>query len=470
MSAGLAPEPPSVAEVVADPAFPRLKAMVIEITGMAFYRDKTDDFARIVRERMGPAGATDCAGYLELLRTAGAGGELDALVAELTIGETYFFRHKEQFDALRDIILPEVIERNRPLKRLNVWSAGCATGPEPYSVAIMLEREFGASIADWQVTVLGTDINRKFLARAREGRYDEWAFRTVPEHIRAACFTKVGAQWQINPEYRRVVKFQYHNLIKGKVPPMAESAAGFDIIICRNVIIYFSPDTVEALIPNFHQALTDGGWLVMGHAEPNQHLFRDFRTVNAPGAVLYKRDDRRVSGPAVAMPAPLPATAVMVPAGARITVAAWPRRPSRPPPAQPEVEDGGATHIRRLADGGQWERAAAECDALLSRTPLDALAHFYRALIHEQAGQAEEAEKALRRAIYLDRRLVLPHYHLGMFLSRRGESRGAARSFRNVLALIQALPDDHVVADADEITVGRMREAVDMHLKLLGDP
>ncbi|TAN62370.1 MAG: protein-glutamate O-methyltransferase CheR, partial [Magnetospirillum sp.] len=200
---------------------------------MAFYRDKSEDLAQILVSRMIELAVEGCDGYLA--RLTSCADEMDALVAELTIGETYFFRHKEQFDALRDVILPDVIERNRPLRRLRIWSAGCATGPEPYSIAIMLEREFGARIADWHVTVLGTDINQKFLSRAREGRYDQWAFRAMPDDIRAACFTRYGNQWQINPQYKRFVKFQYHNLIKSPFPSIVDNIAGFDLIICRNV-------------------------------------------------------------------------------------------------------------------------------------------------------------------------------------------------------------------------------------------
>lgn len=478
----------TVQDILGEPAFAALKALVIETTGMAFYRDKSEDLAQILALRMAETGVLGCASYLE--RLSGDASEMDALVAELTIGETYFFRHKEQFDALRDTILPDIIERNRSSRRLRIWSAGCATGPEPYSIAIMLEREFGPRIADWHVTVLGTDINQKFLARARDGRYDQWAFRAMPDDIRAACFTKVGTQWQINPEYRRFVKFQYHNLIKSSFPSVIDNIAGFDLIICRNVIIYFSPETIEGLIPCFRETLTDGGWLVMGHAEPNQHLFRDFRTVNTPGAVLYQRMDGYQARPpvAAAVPSPLPVKAApsqVLPRLSALDVGERgelptrrpsaprpPKPPSRPVPPAPTptrpADGGGLGKIRELADCGQWDAAASACDILLVTTPMDAGLHFYRAMIHEQVGQAVECEKALRRAIYLDRRMVLPHYHLGLFLLRRDDIAAAEKAFRNVLVLLKDRPDDDLVADGDKITVGQMREAVDMHLKLMG--
>jgi chemotaxis protein methyltransferase CheR len=483
---------PAVTAILEDPAFPRLKVLVIDTTGMEFYRDKDPDLARILAERMAEIGVADCGGYLDLLQSLTQGkAEMDALIAELTIGETYFFRHKEQFDALRELILPEVIERNQMVRRLRIWSAGCATGPEPYSVAIMLEREFGERIAGWHVTVLGTDINQKFLTRAREGRYDEWAFRTMSDSLRAACFERVGSQWQIRSEFKRHVSFQYHNLIKSPFPSLADNIAGFDIIICRNVIIYFSQPTVEALVPCFRETLNDGGWLIMGHAEPNQRLFSSFRTVNTPGAVLYQRVDRPQDpppGPVAAapqLPISLP-KAPLLPAGrgplpapppvrrGRSSSPAKPVPPKLTPPSpaaspcDPSQSGCRLKVARELADSGQWEKAAAACDAIIAAVPLDAWAHFYRAMVHEQLGEDEQCEKALRRAIYLDRRLVLPHYHLGLFLARKEDAAGAVRSFRNAQALLAGQADEHPVDPGEKITVGQMREAVAMHLKLVG--
>jgi len=479
---------PTTAAILDDPAYPRLKALVIDTTGMAFYRDKDGDLARILAERMAEIGIDDCSGYLDLLQSLGQGkAEMDALIAELTIGETYFFRHKEQFDALRDLILPDVIERNRTVRRLRIWSAGCATGPEPYSVAIMLEREFGERIAGWHVTVLGTDINQKFLTRAREGRYDEWAFRAMPDSLRTACFERAGNQWQIRPEFKRNVSFQYHNLIKSPFPSLADNIAGFDIIICRNVIIYFSQATVEGLVPCFHETLNDGGWLIMGHAEPNQRLFSNFRTVNTPGAVLYQRTDRPMEPVGTLSPfaPPMPSLpkVIPLPTGRGEPPGPAPSRRSRPLPSRlvPSASPPAAMPCpgapqpvdrlkvaRELADSGQWEKAAAACDAIIAAVPLDAWAHFYRAMVHEQLGEDEQCEKALRRAIYLDRRLVLPHYHLGLFLARKDDAAGAERSFRNAQALLSGLADEQPVNPGEKITVGQMREAVAMHLKLVG--
>ncbi|CAA7612009.1 Chemotaxis protein methyltransferase [Magnetospirillum sp. LM-5] len=466
----------AMAALLADPFFARLKSLVINSTGMAFYSDKDEDLARIAADRMEACKLSDCASYLTLLeREPGHGGEMEALVAELTIGETYFFRHKEQFDALRDTILPNVIARNQAFKRLRIWSAGCSIGPEPYTLAIMLKREFGQKLADWHISIIATDINQKFLARAREARYDEWAFRTTPDDIRRDCFDKVAKHWVLKSQFRSLVTFQYHNLTRNRFPSLVDNIAAFDIIICRNVIIYFSPETVAQLVPCFRESLMDGGWLIMGHAEPNMELFRDFRTVNVPGAVLYQRVDRpETAEPAQMAVAPRP-LAPPPPSPCRPAAPTPVRRPSparqkaafvAPRPVAPPAE--GAAKVRRLADSGQWNEALASCDALLAATGLDWRLHLLRALILEQLGDGAGCETALRRAIYLDRKAVLPHYHLGLFLARGDDNNGARRSFRNVLALLADLPDDHPIEDGDDLTASQLRESVEMHLKLIG--
>jgi chemotaxis protein methyltransferase CheR len=153
--------------VVSDPDYQRLKDRLIEFTGLAYYADKDEDLAGRISRRFSELGVRNCASYLHLLQAEGKGeSELDVLIAELTIGETYFFRHREQFDALRSMVLPGILDHNHALRRLHIWSAGCATGAEPYSIALLLQQDFAHRIAGWDVSILGTDINRQFLSRA----------------------------------------------------------------------------------------------------------------------------------------------------------------------------------------------------------------------------------------------------------------------------------------------------------------
>jgi chemotaxis protein methyltransferase CheR len=465
-------------QLVRDPAYPPLKAFLIETTGLAYYADKDAELADRIGRRLSRTGLQGCAAYLGLLRDGPAGeAELDALVAELTVGETYFFRHRELFDALRDVVLPDLIERSRHTRRLRIWSAGCATGPEPYSVAILLRRELGRRVAGWEVSILGTDINREFLARAREGRFEAWAFRSTPDDLKQACFSPSGKSYVIAPEYREGVSFQYHNLVKHPFPSLLNNLSGFDLILCRNVTIYFSPDVARRMISQFHQCLAEGGWLLVGHTEPNVEFFRAFRTVSAPGATLYQKgaggqaDQPHVSAPVKGPPrltpdVPVPWSPPSVPEPALLT-----RKIASPPQAAPRAEEGPApldlTAVRLLADRGAWGEAARCCERLLERDRLNPGVHFYRALVLEQTGACAEAEQCLRRAIYLDRGFVLAHYHLGLFLQRRGDLSGAARAFENALRVLSRMEDGRTFEDGDGISVADLKQLAQTHLEVL---
>ena len=466
--------------LVTDPAYAGLKEHVIGATGLEYYADKDGDLAGHLAGRLAHHGLNGCAAYLALL-TEGPGAEsaLDALIEDLTIGETFFFRHETMFDALRDVLLPERLERNRASRQLRIWSAGCATGAEAYSVAIVLRRDLGHLLAGWDVTIVGTDINRSFLAQAREGRFDEWALRGMPDAVKRACFTQSGKSWLLAPHYKEGVYFQYHNLVRHPFPSLVNNLFGFDVILCRNVTIYFNQEIVRQIVGHFHHSLAEGGWLLVGHSEPSTQVFTAFQTVNVPGAVLYQKSTVLPNSsmwPPLATPTePLPpATAAMqwsppllheeaAPAPAESDVT----KNGAPPQAVTEPASPDVNAIRALADCGAWDDALRQCDAALHGDKLNPLLHFYEALIFDHLGRHAETESALRRAIYLDRRFVLAHYYLGLHVQMTDRPRQAARSFHNVLQLLAVAPAGQVFAHADGITAAELEKLTRHHLEVL---
>ena len=443
------------AALIGDPLFPRLKEYLLASTGLSYYTDKDADLARRIGPRLSLTGAPDCASYLDILRDPLRGpGELDELIAEVTIGETHFFRHREHFDALRDVVLPDLISRNQSHRRLRIWCAGCADGPEPYSLAILLKRDMSPKLLGWDVTILGTDINRRSLARAREGKFEEWAFRSTPEQMRQHCFSKEGRLWRIAPEYQEGVSFQYHNLVRDSFPALLNNLCSFDLIVCRNVMIYFDADLSRRMIGQFHDCLVPGAWLLVGPAEPNMTYFTSFDTVNAPGVTLYQKGGGAGLHPARRFPTG--ATVDRLEIGSQDAI--LPHRPR----VHPTLADA-----RGHADRGAWEDAARCCEQLLERDKLNSTVHFYHGLILEQMKKHAEAMRSLRRAIYLDRRSVLAHYYLGLFLQSRGDPRQAERSFENSLDLLRSRGDAHVFDDADGITAAELRKLATMHIEIL---
>jgi chemotaxis protein methyltransferase CheR len=438
--------------VFQDPGYGQLKDQLIESTGLAFYGDRDEPLTKLVAERLAILGLRDCLSYAEFLAKGQTGAaEMDVLIAKLTIGETYFFRDEEQFAAIRDVILPDILARNRFSRRLLIWSAGCATGAEPYSLAILLARELGEQLAGWKIAIHATDLNRTFLNRAAEGKFRAVAMRSTSEQVKRDCFSKDGLTWVIQPRYKEWIVFHQMNLMDSDFSASFPADTHFDLILCRNVMIYFSREMNNRLIGQFHQSLGDGGWLVVGASECNLSNLNLFRIVSTTSATLFQK--KTLACPAVdkAKEQP-PMRPVTVPAQS------W----AEPTPSQllPVDLEG----LRQLADHGDWESAAEYGKQLLSRNGLNAEVHFYHALIFEQLGIADEPELSLRHAIYLDRKFALAHYHLGLALKRGGKTAEAERSFRNVVKVLAGLPDLATVTAGRRITVTGLKELAKMQL------
>ena len=456
----MSPTAPPPDELLSDPAYSRLKDHVLGTTGLAYYSDKDTDLARRIGRRLSDLGFHGCASYLDLLRDPRRGpSEMDALIAEVTIGETYFFRHREHFDALRDLVVPDLVARNAGSRRLRIWCAGCADGAEPYSLSILLRRELPHLLHGWTVSILGTDINRRYLATAAAGRFEEWSLRSTPENLRRACFEEKGKSWTIAPEFKSGVSFQFHNLVENSLPPQCDGPYGFDLIVCRNVMIYFGADLMQRIVNQFHDSLASGGWLVVGPSEPNMTCFTSFRAVNAPGVTLYQKPGSSMETNEAIGVQNLPIPAVLLPASVDL------------PAAVTATDQPVSTlaDLRQRADQGELEDAARCAHRLLESDNLNPLVHFHYALVLEQMGKYAESERSLRNAIYLDRDAVLAHYHLGLLQKARDEWRQASRSFENALDLLAGRPAAEIVADADGLTVAELTELVRMQLENGGE-
>lgn len=455
-----------------DRFFEPLKEYLIAITGLSYYRNRSGELADHVARHLGKLAINECQSYLQLLQSGSAGDqELDNLIEDLTIGETFFFRHTELFTALEQTILPDVIEKNKEHRRLRIWSAGSSIGAEAYTLSILLRRQLAHLIPGWDITIIGTDINRSFLSRAAQAQFEDWALRGTSEELKQHCFSYQGKSWALNSEFHEGVSFQYHNLAKHPFPSMLHNLFAFDVILCRNVMIYFSRDVIDNIVGGMQRCLVDGGWLLVGHAEHNQELFRDFRTITFDGAIAYQRVDGQ-NDTTVSLPQrpPVRATRSETPRPTLI-----PRSRTSTPPSQrlPPKEIARSideprrelSNIRSLANSGEIERADVLCQQLLKTHKLNPTYHLYHALILEQLGQHASCEQALRRAIYLDRNFVLAHYYLGSTQQRLGRQGEAARSWQIARQLLATLAPNREIEDSDGLTVAELDEITRMQLE-----
>ena len=445
--------------IAQDPSYNRLKNHMIGTTGLAFYANRDEQLSELIANRLSALGMRGCSEYADLLADRKQGrAEMDVLIAWLTIGETYFFRDEAQFNAIRNIALPDILARNASSKRLRIWCAGCATGAEPYSLAILLARELSHQIAGWQVAIEATDLNRDYLAAAGEGKFREWAFRSTSDEVRRECFSKEGLLWTIRPRFREWISFHYMNLAESEfLTPWPEGTC-FDLILCRNVMIYFSPEVNRRLIGQLCNSLGAGGWLVVGAAEHGLDGYQALRTWDVSNARIYQKVPpplvpRVVAPEPAAALQPLSVPSILSPPSMKVRVALDHGSP-------PTNLEG----LRQLADRGDWRGAAEYGQTLLNHDGLNPQVHFYQALIFENLGRAAEAERWLRQAIYLDRNFALAHYHLGLALERDRQVPAAARSFGNVLKVLAGVPDDSIVTAGSGVTATGLKQLAKMHL------
>lgn len=465
-----------------DPNFESIVRLLGARTGLSIPLARHGAVETGIRRAMSRAGGADLRAYCALLEADAAA--FDDLVVELTIGETYFFREPDQFAYLRCQVLPEVRSRRGAEHGIRVWSAACASGEEAYSLAIVLLEAGLAGGAH----LVATDISRAALARARQAVYRAWSLRGAGAADVRPYLRPQGDDHVLVPSIRRLVQFHYLNLALDVYPSFASGIWGMDVILCRNVLIYFDPDTVQAVARRLFETLAPGGWLFTASSDPSLAGLAPFETVVTDQGVFYRR------GPVAAAPASA-APPSWVPAPAAPQPASVLQRPTTPTPVVPSPHDLLAAARQALHDG-DYRRAAAltadlgedaeacvvhvralanfnagdaarVCAAATVRHPLAPELHYLHALLLLEQEQLEDAAGAIRRVLYLDRALAMAHFTLGSILERRGDLAGARRAYRNARDLCAAQPADAVVRLADGEHAGRLAEAAAAQLAIL---
>ena len=212
--------------------------------------------------------------------------EFQEMFNRITINETSFFRNDPQLDVFEKQVLPQLLEARRPTKRLRIWSAACSTGEEPYTLAILVHRTLGVRLPDWHVEILGTDISERCLEAAAEAKYTEYALRTTNPLVRSRYFTQSGAYHQLNPQVKELVSFELHNL---KDRLAAKRHGTWDVIFCRNVMIYFDDAMKKQVLNMFADQLADDGALFIGHSETVRPGEAPLSALPLPQAFCYRK-------------------------------------------------------------------------------------------------------------------------------------------------------------------------------------
>ncbi len=449
-----------------NPAYEALTRLVSARTGLRFDPNRRGDTEASIRRAMARADASGAGRYLALVEVGAL--VFDDLVAELTVGETYFFRDPQHFEFLRHEALPDVERRRGPAHVLRAWSAGCASGEEPYSLAILLEETGWAERA----SILGTDISRARLAKASEAIYGPWSLRGVDEGLVRRRFRCTGDRYVLDDGIRRRVTFGYLNLALDPFPSPG-GGGGLDVVLCRNVLIYLEPEAVRRLARRLFDSLAEGGWLVTGPSDPPLGELAPYDCVVTPVGVFYRRGVRLGAAPAAGVfghevqPVPPVLFKPVRQACARAAERVSPRSdasavlaspPDRLAAARAALAAGdwaqaleltaglegdpaaSAVRVQALADEEGVREGSRSAEEAVVRHPLSAELHLLSALLLVELGRDEEAAVAARRVLYLDRSQGTAHLVLGSILRRRGDPEGSWRCFRNARQLLGGGP------------------------------
>lgn len=465
----------------ASPDIERFQTLVAQRFGLQF-----DDFKRNsvidVLQRRSEALRISSERYLASLAAANGSDEWRELARELTIGETYFFRNDEQFQALREVALPARMHPRSVLRRLRIASIGCASGEEPFSIAIVL-RETIPELSAWNVEIVGVDVNPAVIEKAKAGRYSPWSLRGTPDELRERWFRPRGRELVLDDSIRQMVTFDERNVIDDDARFWAPES--FDIVFCRNMLMYLTAEAAHAVVERIAGALMPGGFLFLGHAETLRGLSRRFHLLHTNETFYYRK---RTGDPATDAPAhDEPAAETRVPLavafndaeswaetitrsaervrsltedanrrtnaavarGVRswdLTVALELLRKERYDDALALVDtlhtdssrDADVLALRAvlLAHRGDLAAAAEVCRELLTIDELNAGAHYLMALCREGADDRGGAIDHDQTAAYLDPSFSAPRLHLGLLAQKRGDRAAARRDLEQALVLL----------------------------------
>ena len=504
---------------------------VAERLGLHFEDDKLDFLGDVLRQRMEETGCHIASEYLRrIASSAPERGEICALAGQLTVGETYFFRYTEQLRVFSDVVLPARMQARGDDRRLRILSAGCASGEEPYSLAILV-RERYPELASWDVEILGFDVNSSMVGKAKQARYSPWSLRDTPKDLQSKYFRGHGRDFQLDEAVRSAVKFEERNLVEDD--PLFWRRDRFDVVFCRNVTMYLTMDAARSVVARIAQSLAPGGFLFLGHAETLRAVSHEFHLRHTHETFYYQRREAHDPEGAITLPpvtadcdslrAPVPElvepndswlSAIrraserianltqekneMVGGASRTMAppASSARALQRPPTwdrtlalelLQKERFSEAAELLRALpaesksdadtqllmavllTNGGDLPEAEKVCQHVLNLDELNAGAHYLMALCREHSGDHASTLRHDQAAIYLDSTFAMPHLHLGLVAKRSADAETARRELGRALALLDREDASRILLFGGGFTREALVEFCRAELRASGD-
>ncbi len=495
--------------------FDKFRQYIESRTGIYVDDSKQNSFKISLDARMRILGIKDYDAYYSLI-TANAGNaggkkEFDELLNLILIKETFFFRDDRQLSVLTKNILPELIERKKE-KAIKIWSAGCATGEEPYSIAMAIMESHLPD--DSNVSIYATDISEGVLKRAKEGFYNKSSMRAIDKEMLNKYFTRRNGHYFLGDQVKRRVRFETVNLVE----PYFPAEESIDIVFCKNVIIYFRLDTVKKVIRRFWNALAAGGCLFVGHSESLWQISDDFELEEISGVFLYRKDGKdkmpsvkRWSWQTGKALNSMDSTCQRLPsslvkkAARHITptpqavrekssqkhvglmhkkdVSKWMKKGAPPAGVDnyelvlediEEILQGDPKNIdahllagKIYANMGLYDKALRKGMDVLEINDLSDNAYLLTGSIYYKIGEKEKAVSSFKKAIYLDDNSLLAHYYLGNLYKDAGLIEQAVNEYKHVIRIFETNPESKEWLVGEVFTVKQLKEICTRNIELL---
>ncbi len=487
----------------------KLSLFIASKIGLSFPNEKFIDLERGIKSTSKEFNFENVEDFINWLITASLNHtQIEILAGYLTIGETFFYRDEKYFEVLENKILSDIISSRRDKgKRIRIWSAGCSTGEEPYSIAILLNKMI-PDIKDWDITILASDVNPKFLKKANEGIYTEWSFRNTPAWIKNNYFiSETDNRFIIRPSIRKMVNLSYLNLAEDNYPSLLSNTNAMDLIFCRNVLMYFIPDLAAKVIFNLHNSLIDGGWLIVSPAEASFVPKDKFILINFDNAILFKKDNakRTYADEIILHDIYIEPKEKLSDSNFKfdiwqneeliineelsdnINVNSFDDKTIKDSPdlylhayelyksgfyeeAEKELldiysEDQLNTKTHALlsqiyANKGELNEALTWCEKAIVNDKLNPAHYYLKATILQELGNKKDAIRLLKQTLYLDHNFVMAYLSLGNLVSNYNQPGESKKYFQNALSILNNYAPGDILPYSEGITAGRLSEII----------
>lgn len=455
--------------------------------GLHFPKERWSDLERNIISAASELGYKDVEKYVQhLLSTPLTPQSIEILAAHHTINETFFWREPETFEALVQKILPELVSLRQREMSIRIWSAGCSSGEEPYSIAIALTRII-PNISSWNISILATDVNQRVLRKAAAGEYSQWSFRNAPKWLKENYFIqREKNKFEIISGIKNMVKYEFLNLAEDVPSPLSNTDT-MDIIFCRNVLMYFTHECFRKVTQRLYNSLQHGGYLIVSASELSVQNFSEFTHINLPGSVVFRKPftktKRQNKIPVLEPPheqqsfqlQPNPnsicSPEILLSDEKEVVI---PKIEELHPPTSGSCENNnnltdeftkkGITTeeqiilIHDLANQGKLIEAKAFCEEAIAANKLEPHLYYLYAIILQENNQLNEAIVTLKRAMYLDSNFILSYYALGNIYKRLGKMKSAKKNYEIALSLLNKCGIEELLPESEGLTAGRFKE------------